>query len=172
MTAWRNKRFVPYLYMLPIVAFCGLFLYYALGFTIFTSFHRWNGISPKMKYVGWSNYENLFSDHVFFLALKNVAVFFAATVLVQALLGFLIAVFFREPFRGKSFYRAVFFIPVIMSPAVIAAIFRIILDPNVGQLNVMLRHIGLAALAKPWLGDPHIALYSIIAVNIFEWMGF
>jgi raffinose/stachyose/melibiose transport system permease protein len=163
---------IPYFYVLPLVVFSGVFLYYSLGFTVVTSFHEWNGINPTMDYVGLDNYKKLFKDHIFFLSAKNVAIFFLLTVAIQASMGFLIAVFFREPIRGKTVYQAVFFIPVIMSPAVIAAIFRIILDPNVGQFNVMLRQLGLDILAKPWLGDPKIALYTIIAVNVFQWMGF
>ena len=132
---FKRNRAVPYLYIFPLLVFCGIFLYYALGFTLFTSLHDWNGINRHMTYIGLANYHRLFRDPTFYRAIGNVLIFFVVTVGVQAALGFLIAVFFREPIRAKTFYQAVFFIPVIMSPAVISAIFRIILDPNVGQIN-------------------------------------
>ncbi len=169
---FKRNRAVPYLYIFPLLVFCGIFLYYALGFTLFTSLHDWNGINRHMTYIGLANYHRLFRDPTFFRAIGNVLVFFVVTVGVQAALGFLIAVFFREPIRAKTFYQAVFFIPVIMSPAVISAIFRIILDPNVGQINETLHWLKWDALALSWLGDPKVALFSIIGVNIFQWMGF
>ena len=169
---FKRNRAVPYLYIFPLLVFCGIFLYYALGFTLFTSLHDWNGINRHMTYIGLANYHRLFRDPTFFRAIGNVLVFFVVTVGVQAALGFLIAVFFREPIRAKTFYQAVFFIPVIMSPAVISAIFRIILDPNVGQINETLHLLKWDALALSWLGDPKVALFSIIGVNIFQWMGF
>ncbi len=169
---FKRNRAVPYLYIFPLLVFCGIFLYYALGFTLFTSLHDWNGINRHMTYIGLAIYHWLFRDPTFYRAIGNVLIFFVVTVGVQAALGFLIAVFFREPIRAKTFYQAVFFIPVIMSPAVISAIFRIILDPNVGQINETLHWLKWDALALSWLGDPKVALFSIIGVNIFQWMGF
>ena len=94
------------------------------------------------------------------------------TVVIQAGLGLLLAVILKERLRGSSFFKAIFFMPIAMAPVIIAAIFRIIMDPNVGAINEALRFLHLDFLAQSWLGDPHIALYSICAINIFEWMGF
>jgi raffinose/stachyose/melibiose transport system permease protein len=172
VTSFKSSRALPYLYVFPLVVFSGVFLYYALGFTLFTSFHDWNGISKGMSYIGTANYHRLFRDPTFFGSIRNVLIFFVVTVGIQAMLGFLIAVFFREPIRARTLYQAIFFIPVVMSPAVISAIFRIILDPNVGQVNETLHWLKWDALALSWLGDPKIALFSIIGVNVFQWMGF
>jgi len=172
MASFKRQRVVPYLYILPLVIFSGVFLYYALGFTVYTSFHEWNGISKDMAYVALGNYFKLFSNPIFYGSVWNVVVFFVLTVGIQGMLGFLIAVCFREPIKAKSIYQAIFFVPVIMSPAVISAIFRILLDPNVGQVNETLNSIGLGDFAQSWLGDPNIALFSIVGVNVFQWMGF
>jgi raffinose/stachyose/melibiose transport system permease protein len=59
-----------------------------------------------------------------------------------------------------------------MAPAIIAAIFRIILNPTLGELNNFFRSLHLDFFAVAWLGDPRFALLSIIVVNIFQWMGF
>ncbi len=167
LSGWR-----AYLYVLPILVLSGLFLYYCIGFTVYTSFHSWNGIDTDMKFIGLDNYIKLFDDKSYHIALRNNLIFFVFTVGVQAALGLLLAVLLRAKLKGSSIFRSIYFIPTIMAPIIIAAIFRIIMDTNFGSLNEGLRAIGLDFLAVSWLGDPKYALMSIIIVNIFEWMGF
>ncbi|WP_219835730.1 carbohydrate ABC transporter permease [Paenibacillus sp. R14(2021)] len=161
-----------YLYILPILLLSGLFLYYSIGFTFYTSFHQWNGIDSHMKYIGFDNYKKLFADKAYLTALRNNLLFFVFTVTIQAALGLLLAVLLRAKLAGSNIFKSIYFIPVIMAPIIIAAIFRIIMDTNFGDLNATLRALHLDFLAVSWLGDPKYALMSIIIVNIFEWMGF
>ena len=144
-----------------------------IGFTVATSFTDWDGISSEMDFIGLKNYTKLLAPgSVFWTALMNNIIFMVVTVVIQAGLGLLLAVILKERLRGSSFFKAIFFMPIAMAPVIIAAIFRIIMDPNVGAINEALRFLHLDFLAQSWLGDPHIALYSICAINIFEWMGF
>lgn len=167
-----GKKATPYLLLIPIFLISGVLLYYCIGYTFFTSFHEWDGISKDMTFIGLENYINTLTNPTFFIALKNNLIFFAATVLVQAVIGLLLAVVLKERFRGNTAFKGLFFLPVIMAPVVLATIFRMILDTNIGALNIMLTNIGLKSLAVSWLGDPKYALFSIICVNIFNWMGF
>lgn len=171
-TRLTRHRFEPYLYLLPVVVISGLFIYYCIGFTAVTSLTDWDGMSRAFHFVGLKNYKNLFTDNVFFTTLKNNLVFFVGTVFVQAALGLIVAVLVNFRLPGSNLYKSFFFLPISMAPVIISSIFRIILDPNVGDLNTMLRSVGLDGLAKPWLGDPKYALMAIIVVNIFQWMGF
>ncbi|WP_270168746.1 carbohydrate ABC transporter permease [Paenibacillus sp. SYP-B4298] len=167
LSGWR-----AYLYVLPILILSGMFLYYCIGFTVYTSFHSWNGIDSDMKFIGLDNYIKLFNDKSYHIALRNNLIFFVFTVGIQAALGLMLAVLLRAKLKGNAIFRSIYFIPTIMAPIIIAAIFRIIMDTNFGSLNEGLRAIGLDFLAVSWLGDPKYALMSIIIVNIFEWMGF
>ena len=99
-------------------------------------------------------------------------VFFAGTIFTQAAIGLFLAVLLKQKLPGRNVFKSVFFLPISMAPAIIAAIFRIILNPTMGELNTFLRFLRLDFLAVAWLGDPRFALFSIIAVNIFQWMGF
>ncbi|OZG63049.1 MalF-type ABC sugar transport systems permease component [Bifidobacterium lemurum] len=172
MHSWRSKV-RPYLFIAPLVILSGFFIYYCIGFTIATSFTDWDGISDEMDFIGLKNYAKLLAPgSVFWTALGNNIIFMVVTVLVQAGLGLLIAVILKERLRGSNFFKAIFFMPIAMAPVIIAAIFRIIMDPNVGAINEALRFLHLDFLAQSWLGDPDIALFSICAINIFEWMGF
>lgn len=167
-----GNKATPYLLLLPIFLVSGFILYYCIGYTFFTSFHEWDGISSDMAFVGLENYFDTLTDPTFRIALKNTLIFFAVTVFMQAVIGLLLAVLLKERFHGNVVFKGIYFLPVIMAPVVLATIFRMILDTNIGALNTMLRAVGLDRLAVSWLGDPKFALFSIICVNIYNWMGF
>lgn len=167
-----GNKATPYFLLLPIFLVSGFILYYCIGYTFFTSFHEWDGISSDMAFVGLENYFDTFTDPTFRIALKNTLIFFAVTVFMQAVIGLLLAVLLKERFHGNVVFKGIYFLPVIMAPVVLATIFRMILDTNIGALNTMLRAVGLDRLAVSWLGDPKFALFSIICVNIYNWMGF
>jgi raffinose/stachyose/melibiose transport system permease protein len=163
---------VPYIYVLPAVFLSLLLIYYCIGFTFVSSFTDWDGMSSTMKFIGLNNYIRLFQDKTFFTAIRNNLVFFVGTIFTQAALGLFLAVLLKQKLPGSNVFKAVFFLPISMAPAIIAAIFRIILNPTLGELNNFLRFLHLDFLAVAWLGDPRFALLSIIIVNIFQWMGF
>ena len=168
----KKKTIAPYFLITPIVVLSGLIIYYSVAFNFFVSFQEWNGISPDMKFIGFKNFIDLFSGRVLYIALRNNIIFLLFAVGIQAGLGLLIAVLLRTKPAFSGIFKGIFFFPVVMAPVVIASIFRIIMDPNLGSLNLILKVLHLDFLAVSWLGDPRIALFSIIIVNIFEWMGF
>ncbi len=167
-----GRRIAPYLFVLPILVISGCFIYYCIGFSVFASFTDWDGISAEMNFIGVKNFVDLFQDATFWTATRNNLVFLVATVTVQASVGLLLAVILKEKLPGSNFFKAAFFLPIAMTPVIIAAIFRILLDANFGSLNRTLNDLGLGFLAHPWLADPQWALVSVIVVNIFQWTGF
>lgn len=161
-----------YLYILPVVILSIAIVYYCICFTVYVSFTDWDGMSPTMAFVGLKNYKKLFRDSTFYTAVVNNIIFFFGTVFIQAAVGLLLAVLLKKKLPGHNFFKAIYFMPIAMATSIITAIFRIILNPTVGDLNVFLRSLGLDFLAVSWLGDKKYALIAVIAVNIFQWMGF
>lgn len=161
-----------FLYVVPVLVLSGALIYYCIGFTGYASLTDWDGLSNTMKFIGARNYGWLLQSDTFWVAVRNTLLFMVVTVGVQAGLGLLLAVVLKEKLPGSSVFKAIYFLPIAMAPVIIASIFRIMLDANVGTLNTVLDSIGLGSLAQDWLGDPHWALVSIMCVNIFEWMGF
>lgn len=170
MTLKKNR--IPLLYIAPVVLLSGCVLYFCIAFTIRISLSDWNGLDPEIGFIGFDNFVQLFTDPIFWTALVNNLIFMIATVLIQAVLGLLIAVLLNRKPLFSTFFKSVFFIPVVMAPVIISAIFRIIMDPNVGNLDRILRALHLNFMAVSWLGDPKFSLFSVIIVNIFEWTGF
>lgn len=169
---FKWSSLTPYLYILPILILSGAFLYYSIGFTIYVSFFKWDGLNPQMTYVGLANYKRLLADRVIRAALFNHSFYFLFGVGFQTIIGFLMAVLLYARLRFHNVIKAIYFLPVIMAPIIIAAIFRILLDANLGNLNEFLRAVGLGAFAVPWLGNPVYARWSLVMVNVFEWAGF
>lgn len=165
-------RFAPYLYILPVVLLSGVLIYFCIGFTAYASLTDWNGLT-KMNFVGLQNYVELFQDRTFWVALRNTLVFMIVTVFIQAALGLLIAVIAKERLRGSSIFKAIFFLPIAMAPAIIATVFKYMLETNYGSLNETLRALGLLGEGDviQWLGTD-LGIWSIIVINIFQWMGF
>lgn len=169
----KTFRNVPnWLYLIPAVAFVGFFIYYGIGYTVYISFYDWNGISQNKTFIGFQHYAKLFGDSIFFTSVGHTFIFMVITIFTQMILGLLIALMLKSQVRLKTVYKIIFFLPTVMSPSVIATLFRQIYNADGGQLNSFLEAIGLDFLALSWLSDPDLALYSIAAINIWEFTGF
>ncbi|WP_172192935.1 carbohydrate ABC transporter permease [Actinomyces faecalis] len=162
----------PYLYILPVVLISGVLIYYFIGFTVYASLTDWNGLK-RMDFVGLDNYRRLVRDPVFWTALKNNMVFMVVVIAVQAALGLLVAVICADRLPGSSFFKAVFFLPISMAPSIVATVFKYMLEANYGTLNESLRSLGLLGKGEviEWLGAD-LGVWSLVAINVFQWMGF
>lgn len=167
MHSWTN-----YLYLVPAFLFILGFVYFAIIYTIYVSTLDWNGLSPDSIFVGMRNYAQILKDPIFYVTLRNTVIFAVLTISIQMVLGLAIALMLQAKVHFKTLYKLIFFLPVVLAPAVISYIFRQILDANSGQLNQFLTTIGLPSLALSWLADPRLALYVLAAINIWEFTGF
>lgn len=172
MNKTGKKSWIAYLYILPMIVLSFVLVYYCIIDTVVVSFTDWDGMTELFHFVALKNYIKMFKDHVFWTSVVNNLIFFVGTVFIQALLGFVLAVLLKKKLPGSNVFKAIYFMPIAMATSIITAIFRIIMDPTNGALNQFLRAIHLNGFAVNWLGDPKIALVSVIIVNIFQWMGF
>ncbi len=168
----KKNDWAAYLYILPLLLLSFVLVYYCIINTVMVSFTDWDGMSGTYNIVGFRNYAKMLTDQVFWKSVTNNIIFFVGTVFIQAGLGFLLAVLLKMKLPGSNLFKAVYFMPIAMATSIITAVFKIIMDPTNGALNQFLRAIHLDGLAMSWLGDPKIALFSVIVVNIFQWMGF
>ncbi len=172
MNKTGKKSWIAYLYILPMIVLSFVLVYYCIIDTVVVSFTDWDGMTDVFHFVALKNYIKMFKDHVFWTSVVNNLIFFVGTVFIQALLGFVLAVLLKKKLPGTNEFKGIYFMPIAMATSIITAIFRIIMDPTNGALNQFLRAIHLNGFAVNWLGDPKIALVSVIIVNIFQWMGF
>ncbi|BDZ55605.1 carbohydrate ABC transporter permease [Agromyces marinus] len=162
---WTLERIVPFLMVLPVLAILGVFRIYPLLLGInfsFTGDRELNGV-----FVGFQNYLTLLEDERFLASARNVLVVLLF-VPIEVLVAGLLATFIFLKVPGHRFYRSVYFLPVVLSPIIIGAIFNIVLAAN-GPLNGVASSIGLPTV--DWLGQTLTALPSVLGVHVWATFG-
>lgn len=170
--ARRRRTWV--LFILPALAVYIGFMAFPLFNSMRLSFYTGEGLTPE-RFVGFDNYVRLFTNPLWreswLNALGNTWIFFGVHMLVQNTLGLLFATLLSTSIRGSNIYRTIIFAPVTLSTLVIGFLWRLLLNPQWGAVNQTLEAIGLGAWARPWLGDPQVALIVIALVSSWQWVG-
>jgi ABC-type sugar transport system permease subunit len=165
-----EPRNVAWLYLLPGVAFFGLFTLGPLLHSGWLSLFDWDGLTPK-RYVGLDNYRTAFSDpdvHAAFLHSAKLIVFYA---LVPIVLGLILAgALTRYPVRGMTFFRTALFLPQTIAGVVVAQAFVWFYQLD-GPFNRFLGLIGLGSIKRGWLGDFDWALTFVGTIGTWVTFG-
>lgn len=169
------KRWNIHLFPIPALVIYGLFIVYPLIAALTYSFFDWKGIK-RGAFVGLENYKNLFTlepfNGMFWNAFQHNVLYFIVQMVVQNGLAFLLAYIIYQKIRGAEFLKIAYFLPRLLSVIVVGFLWKLILNPNFGALNVMLGKFGLESLQEAWLGNPKTALMAIILVNCWFGIGF
>ena len=136
---------------------------YPMAYSAYLSFFKWDGVSPTKQFVGLQNYLTLLlNDPVFWIALRNNAIWLVASLLLPTSIGLGLAVLLNQKFRSSHIFRSVFYFPAILSLAIVGLIWNWIYLPDIGLINQILGALGLTALQHNWLSDPNFALYAVM----------
>lgn len=159
----------PYMFIAPAYA---LFLAFMLGpalFSIGISFFRWTGLRPP-EVIGMVNYQRIFADDVFWMAVRNTAVYSAASLFIVMPLALLLAIALNSPkLRFRMLWRAVYFGPIVTSTVAISQTFLMLFSREFGLINVSLVRLGIEPL--DWLGSRSLAIVPVIVVVVWRWTG-
>ncbi|MEN6364372.1 MAG: sugar ABC transporter permease, partial [Rectinema sp.] len=136
------------------------------------SLFRWDGLSPLDRFVGLGNYKELLGDPVFWKSLANNSILLVFSLITQLPVAILLAVLLTDKVRMKGLFRTMFFAPQIISTVAAGYMFYYIYEPTFGILNQLLRALNLGSLAKGWLGDTNLALYAVLFVISWRFVGF
>lgn len=162
----------PYLFLLPALLIYCAYVAYPLIDSLYISFTSWDGLSPTKSFVGLKNYQHIFHDPVATLAFKNNLAWTAVTLVVPTILGLLLALGLNRRFPGSTLFRSIFYAPAILPLVGVAALWSWMYDPNVGLINTFLHNVGLGGLTQSWLGQPDLALPSVMAAAVWQGIGF
>ena len=146
------------LYLLPACILVFAFFLFPLAYLSYISFFEWDGLGPK-TFVGFENFEYVFSDPIFRTAVKNTIVWLLSALLLHIPFGLLLALLLNRKPRGWKVFRVMYFIPNVISTTAIAFLWYFIYHVDVGLLNNMLNAVGLKKLTTSWLNDPTTALW-------------
>jgi multiple sugar transport system permease protein len=169
--ARRERRFAAAL-LAPAFAALLATTTLPLTFLVATSTFRMDLAMPFADgFVGFDNYRTLLADDRFWASLLVSLIYTGSTVVLQVALGLALALLVMDMKRGQSWFRLIAILPVVLSPAVVGMIWRtFMLAPEFGIVDFLAINAGLGS--KNWLGDPLLAMISVIVIHTWQWTPF
>ena len=167
-SSFQRKKILPYLLVSPYLLYVIVFVLFPVLFCFFLTFHKWNIIAP-MHFIGVNNYSRLFHDRLFWKAIGNTLKFLLLHIPLQLTVSLFLAELLNRKIRVISFFRASFFMPVIVSGVVITILWQQLFGYDTGMINRLLTAIGLQKTG--WLVNPDIAIYSIAIMATWKNVG-
>lgn len=166
-----QKRYPSYV-TLPVLIIYVMFLLVPGFIGIGYSFTDWNAYSSDVLFVGLDNYKKLFTGSNYFTNIGNTLLFTLGSTICKLIAALLLALLFtNKKVWLRNIQRTIIFSPQVLSFLIIGLVFRGLLHPSTGFLNIFLRSIGLDSLAQKWLTDVRFAFPSVIAVDMWRGMG-
>jgi len=165
---WANKH-LTILFLLPSIVIISLVCAFPLGYSLFMSFHFWELASPLPRtFGGLGNYIEIVYSVRFWHSLFNSVSIVGVSVTIQIVVGFGLALFLNREFRGRSLIVAVFLVPTIIAPVVVAFMWKMLYSERFGPINYIL-HLAWGLRQISWLSRPLPAVFSVILANAWEW---
>ena len=166
-----TKAYEPYLWLAPAsLVLIGLILYPWL-WTFYISLQKWNPLMQSSPiFIGLRNYIQVLMDPNFLKAIKLTFVLTVGTVSLQFLFGFILALLLNTDIKGRSVFRTLLMIPMMLTPSVVGLLWKIILQDEMGIANWVLTKFGLESVG--WLSDPSLTMPLIIMIQTWSHMPF
>jgi multiple sugar transport system permease protein len=165
-----RRFYTPWLFLLPSLAILGVFLWLPAVNTGILAFTNSQAIGGG-TFTGLQNFRRLLADEAFRSALWHSILYVAVCVPMLVVLPLLIAVLVNAHLPGMSFFRTMFFTPVVASMVVVALIWQWVLQSD-GLLNFVLQELRLINAPIGWLTDAQLVLFSVMAVTIWKGLGY
>ncbi|MBN2625032.1 MAG: sugar ABC transporter permease [Spirochaetales bacterium] len=157
----------PNWFYLPAVITFAIFFIWPTLSAFYYSLTRWTIFNAT--FIGIENYVQFLSDPMLSIGLKNTFIYGILTSGLKTILALPLAVLLTSGIRFKGFYRSLVFFPVLVSTIAVGITFSILMQPNQGLFNVILASVGLPRV--DWLGNPKLALFSVIFVDVWKGIG-
>lgn len=144
-------------------------IFASLGYTLY----QWNGIGDPSAYVGLDNFKQVMTDPIFWEAFDHTFLYTIVLVPIQLTLALILALILNNPkLRFSTFYRSIYFLPVVTSPAVIGVIMNLMISSFGDNFNTVLHNLHITNEHIDWLADPRFVLWIIIAIGIWNTLGY
>ncbi len=164
-----NETFWGYVFLAPVIIGFLVFTAVPVVVSLYYSLTNYDGITAP-KFVGLSNYIDLFQNGEFGHALLNSVYFTIGTVPLGAFLALLVAILLNQKIKAQSLYRSAFFIPCIVSYVAIAMVWQWMYNQDYGLINSVLGALGLPQ--PGWLATEELAMPSVIIMTIWKGLGY
>ncbi len=165
-----NQTLAPLVFLLPNILIFLLFIIIPLFQGLRMAFMNW-GVFRTPRFIGFENFKNLIHDSVFIVTVKNTIVYSFFTVIFLTCVSLILALMlYRNRLKGERAFRAVFYIPSLLSMIAVGIAWRFILGDEMGIINYLIRKSGGSGVQ--WLTDVNLAMICVIIVSVWASAGY
>jgi multiple sugar transport system permease protein len=170
---WKTvrKQLPNYLFILPHFLFFAIFIIYPIFRGLQVSLYDWKIMLKVQHFVGLANYEALIKDQIFWQSMRNTIYFMLLTVVINIVLGLVVASGLKHSFFGSNILRVLFYAPGILSVSVLGIIGIRIWDTQLGVINYFFTTL-LGGARISWLGNPALVIPALSVTTVWWTFGF
>ena len=169
-TDWR-KHFEIALLSGPAIILFLAFVIFPVVMAAYYGFFKWKGFGPPTDFVGFDNYRIIFQDSAFHEAVLNNGFIVIASLVIQGPAAIALALLINQKMRGRSIIRVLIFVPYVISEVIVGTGWGLMLQTT-GAVNDLLIKMGLADSTVEWLSDPDVAIWSLMLIISWKYIGF
>jgi raffinose/stachyose/melibiose transport system permease protein len=161
-----------FLFLMPAFVIFVLFIIYPIFRAVYFSFFNWNGLGLATVYIGLNNFKQILSDQVFMKGIVNCILIVVFSLTIQLPLALVLSILVGRDLPGRAFFRAIFFLPYVLSEVITAIIWMSLLSPDPGRgfINALLVLIP-GVHAQNFLGDINQVLACVFIVLTWKYFG-
>jgi len=167
----RSRRKLVLPFTVPALLIYTLLMFVPLILTVAYSMTNWSGHIPNRPFAGALNYKLLTLDPQFINSVKNTALYSVSGALMLFVPAIFISWALTQRIKLKAAFRYVIISPLLLSHVVVALLWKMLYDPQLGPINAFLKGVGLNSLALPWLGDSRTVLLAIVVATAWYQLG-
>lgn len=158
-------------FLVPALALYAFVVLVPSGRGALLAFTDWDGLSPDRAWIGLDNFTAILDDADARAAVGQTVLVAVAITIIQNAIGLLLALGVNSRIKSRNVLRVFLFAPAVMTPVVVGALWKNLLAPD-GAVNWALDATGLGGLKQDWLGDPNIAIWSVVGVVVWQFAGY
>jgi multiple sugar transport system permease protein len=159
----RQRLFFP----APAVAVLFLIVVLPIAFNLYLMFTKWTVGLGAPRFIGLDNFVEIYGDERVWNGVKVMIYFSGASLALELALGLMIALYFNRTFKGSEAVQAIYIIPFAATPVAVALIWRIMLNPDIGVINYLLRSVGLPP--GLWVSSEQMVVPTLVMVDVWKW---
>jgi multiple sugar transport system permease protein len=167
----EDERWLAFFLLVPTMVLLGLFIAYPFVKGVMLSVTDAK-VGVPGEYVGMMNFDKIWNDSIFRIAVRNTFIYTIVTTIFKLALGLWLAVLLNRHFKGKALTRAFILLPFIIPTVLSTFAWKWMFDPTFSVINWSLFKLGLIHGRINWLGDPDLAMISVIIVNVWRGVPF
>jgi raffinose/stachyose/melibiose transport system permease protein len=167
----RRRAGPPWWFALPAMLLFAFVVLVPSARGVYYAFTDWDGLDPHFSLVGLGNFATMLGDADAVQAVGHTLLIAVSITIIQNGLGLLLALGVNSAIKSRNVLRVFLFAPAVVTPIVTAYLWRNLLGPD-GAVNSLLGAVGLGGWRQDWLGDPELALWSVVGVIVWQYAGY